>query len=43
MGLGLLGGNPISKALENFKNGSAETVIILENDLYRSFGITDCR
>ena len=37
IGLGLIGGNPISDAIAALKRGAAETVIILENDLYRSF------
>jgi NADH-quinone oxidoreductase subunit G len=38
IGLGLIGGNSISGALDALKKGSADTVVILENDLYRSFG-----
>jgi NADH-quinone oxidoreductase subunit G len=37
LGLGLIGVNRISDALDALKNGSADTVIILENDLYRNF------
>ena len=35
MGLALLGGESLSKAFEGVKNGKANTVIVLENDLYR--------
>lgn len=35
MGLALLGAKPFSAAAEAVKNGAAETVIVLENDLYR--------
>lgn len=38
MGLGLMGGNKIGGAIEALKNGAVETVIVLETDLYRSFG-----
>jgi len=35
LGLGLMGGGSIRKAFERAKSGDIETVIILENDLYR--------
>ncbi len=35
IGLGLMGGHPIESAVEAVKSGSADTVIILENDIYR--------
>ena len=35
MGLGLMGGNTLDSALEQLENGSADAVVILENDLYR--------
>jgi NADH-quinone oxidoreductase subunit G len=38
LGFGLMGSNPISGALDALKNGTADTVIVLENDLYRNFG-----
>ncbi|MGH9452324.1 MAG: NADH-quinone oxidoreductase subunit NuoG [Terriglobia bacterium] len=34
-GLGLMGARPLAEAVETVKRGEAETVIILENDLYR--------
>jgi NADH-quinone oxidoreductase subunit G len=34
-GLGLLGGRPLGAALELVREGKANTVVILENDLYR--------
>jgi NADH-quinone oxidoreductase subunit G len=35
-GLGLLGGGDLHSALEALRGGRADTVVILENDLYRS-------
>jgi len=35
LGLGLMGGSSIRQAFERAKSGDMETVIILENDLYR--------
>ncbi|MCL4302222.1 MAG: NADH-quinone oxidoreductase subunit NuoG [Anaerolineae bacterium] len=35
MGLGLLGGPPLDEALAALQGGQVDTVIILENDLYR--------
>src|SRR5580658_5163703 len=35
VGATLLGGNPLSAAFQAVRDGSADTVIILENDLYR--------
>lgn len=35
MGLAMLGPRPLSEALDAVKRGEADTVIILENDLYR--------
>ena len=35
MGAALVGGNPLSAAFQAVREGRAETVIILENDLYR--------
>ena len=35
VGAALLGGNPLSAAFEAVRDGHADTVIILENDLYR--------
>ena len=35
MGLSLLGGESLNKAFEAAQNGKVETVIVLENDLYR--------
>ncbi|OQP32504.1 NADH-quinone oxidoreductase subunit NuoG [Pantoea latae] len=35
MGLGLMGGNTLDSALEQLRNGEADTVVVLENDLYR--------
>jgi len=34
-GLGLLGGRPLGAAFETIQAGSADTIVILENDLYR--------
>jgi len=34
-GLGLLGGSPLGAAFEAVREGKADTVIVLENDLYR--------
>jgi NADH-quinone oxidoreductase subunit G len=38
LGVSLLGGRCISRALDAVRNGEVETVIVVENDLYRSFG-----
>ena len=35
VGLGLMGGHPLEAAVEAINNGSADTVIILENDIFR--------
>jgi NADH-quinone oxidoreductase subunit G len=35
IGAALIGGNPLSAAFQVVRDGNAETVIILENDLYR--------
>lgn len=35
LGLALLGGKPLSLAFEALENGTADTLLILENDLYR--------
>jgi len=35
VGAALIGGSPLASAFEAVKNGRADTVIILENDLYR--------
>lgn len=35
MGLGLMGGNTLDSALEQLSSGEADTVVVLENDLYR--------
>lgn len=35
LGLAIMGGNPLSRAFERIGNGLADSVIILENDLYR--------
>ena len=35
VGLGMIGGNTLDDALEQLENGSADAVVILENDLYR--------
>jgi NADH-quinone oxidoreductase subunit G len=35
VGATLMGGNPLSAAFQAVRNGDADTVIILENDLYR--------
>jgi len=35
VGLGMIGGNTLDSALEQLTNGSADAVVILENDLYR--------
>ncbi|MEK6780899.1 MAG: NADH-quinone oxidoreductase subunit NuoG [Bacteroidota bacterium] len=35
MGLSMLGGNSLNKAIEAVQMGKVETVIVLENDLYR--------
>ena len=35
VGAALIGGSPLTSAFEAVKDGSADTVIILENDLYR--------
>ena len=35
VGLTLMGGNPLSAAFEAVRDGRADTVVILENDLYR--------
>lgn len=35
LGLGLLGGRPLDKAVERADNGEIDTLIVLENDLYR--------
>jgi len=35
MGLALLGGQGLEKAIDAIANGAADTVIVLENDLYR--------
>lgn len=35
MGLGLMGGNTLDSALEQLRSGEADTVVVLENDLYR--------
>lgn len=35
LGLGLLGGSSLNAALQAVEEGSADTVVILENDLYR--------
>ena len=35
VGLGMIGGNTLDSALEQLTSGSADAVVILENDLYR--------
>ncbi|MBL7861841.1 MAG: NADH-quinone oxidoreductase subunit NuoG [Cyclobacteriaceae bacterium] len=35
VGLALMGGNPLEEAFQKVKSGNTDTVIILENDLYR--------
>jgi NADH-quinone oxidoreductase subunit G len=35
LGLGLLGGESIDAALEQLRNGKADALVVLENDLYR--------
>ncbi len=35
MGLGLIGGNPITSALQALGDGSADTLVILESNVYR--------
>lgn len=35
IGMGLIDGNPLSEALSRVENGRAETLIVLENDLFR--------
>ena len=35
VGLGLFGGGTVETALDALRNGEAETVVVLENDLYR--------
>ena len=35
LGLGLLGGGSLEEALETVQRGEADTVVVLENDLYR--------
>ncbi len=35
IGLGLMGGNTLDSALEQLCNGDADTLVVLENDLYR--------
>ncbi|ARJ42970.1 NADH-quinone oxidoreductase subunit G [Pantoea alhagi] len=35
VGLGMIGGNTLDDALTQLENGSADAVVILENDLYR--------
>lgn len=35
MGLGLMGGQPLDNALEQLRNGEADALVVLENDLYR--------
>ena len=35
MGLGLMGGSTLDSALEQLRSGEADTVVVLENDLYR--------
>jgi NADH-quinone oxidoreductase subunit G len=35
LGLAMIGGRPLSQAFERVGNGLADTVVILENDLYR--------
>jgi NADH-quinone oxidoreductase subunit G len=35
LGLAMMGGRPLSQAFERVGNGLADTVVILENDLYR--------
>lgn len=43
LGLALLGGRPLREAFEAIHNGTADTVIVIENDLYRHapFGEVD--
>lgn len=36
IGLGLMGGKPLESAIEAVQNGSVDTIIILENDIYRN-------
>ncbi|MFB3925421.1 MAG: NADH-quinone oxidoreductase subunit NuoG [Syntrophales bacterium] len=36
MGLGLMGGRPLNEAVKAIQRGTADTVIVLENDLYRT-------
>ena len=38
VGAALLGGHVVSAAMENIRTGQADTVLIVENDLYRSLG-----
>jgi NADH-quinone oxidoreductase subunit G len=38
IGLALTGGGPLSAAAEMLRNGAADTLIVLENDLYRRAG-----
>jgi NADH-quinone oxidoreductase subunit G len=38
LGLGLIGGGTLAAAFEAVEDGSAETLIVLENDLYRRAG-----
>jgi NADH-quinone oxidoreductase subunit G len=35
LGLGLFGGSPLEEAVETLENKSADTLVIVENDLYR--------
>ncbi len=35
LGLAMMGGNPLDEAFQKVKAGQADTVIVLENDLYR--------
>ncbi|MGH9378964.1 MAG: molybdopterin-dependent oxidoreductase, partial [Terriglobia bacterium] len=35
VGLGLMGGRPLSEGIDAIKRGDVETVIVIENDLYR--------
>jgi NADH-quinone oxidoreductase subunit G len=35
VGLGMIGGHPLEKALDELESGTADAVIVLENDLYR--------
>jgi NADH-quinone oxidoreductase subunit G len=41
MGSGLMGGSSLEEALRQVQNGTVDTVIVLENDLYRRMGAAE--